>query len=69
MTKKKKNEVDVIMLMTTMTGTVMQMLVNKDYYREFNNCKKMQDTAFDEILKTNMKTHIKHVFKATLGYE
>ena len=67
--KKIKKNIDVIMLLTTMTGTVTQMIVNKDYYREFNEYKKLPDAAFETILKDNLSTHIKKIFKATLGYE
>ena len=29
-----KKDVDIVLMLTTMTGTVMFMLINKDYYRE-----------------------------------
>ena len=67
--KKIKKNIDVIMLLTTMTGTVTQMIVNKDYYREFNEYKKMSVAAFDKLLEEKMSAHIKKLFKATLGYE
>ena len=67
--KKIKKEVDVVMLFGTMLGTVMQMIISKDYYREFNDHKKLSVAAFDELLKNKMSDHIKQLFKATLGYE
>jgi AcrR family transcriptional regulator len=67
--KKFKKDIDVVMLLTTMTGTVTQMLINKDYYREFNGHKKLSETAFNELLRTKLSTHVKKLFKATLGYE
>lgn len=67
--KKIKQDVDIVMLLGTMTGTVTQMIINKDYYREFNDHKKLSNTAFEELLKNKLSTHIKHLFKATLGYE
>lgn len=68
-TKKIKKDIDIVMLLTTMTGTVTQMVVNKDYYREFNNYKKMPEAEFDELLKTKLSAHVKQLFKATMGYE
>jgi AcrR family transcriptional regulator len=67
--KKIKKDVDVVMLLTTMTGTVTQMIINKDYYCEFNHHKKLSKEAFDTLLKNKMSAHIKLLFKATLGYE
>ncbi|MEP7164128.1 MAG: TetR family transcriptional regulator [Ferruginibacter sp.] len=68
-TKVFKNDVDVVMLLTTMTGTVTNMLINKDYYREFNDQRKISNTAFEEQLKSNLKKHLKQIFKVILGYE
>ena len=64
-----KKDIDVMMLLTTMTGTVTQLVINKDYYREFNNYKKLKDAEFDIVLKNKLIQHVKEVFKATLGYE
>ncbi|MEO8772033.1 MAG: TetR family transcriptional regulator [Ferruginibacter sp.] len=67
--KKIKKDIDIVMLLGTMTGTVTQILINRDYYREFNDYKKLSDAAFEQKLRTNLSAHIKHLFKATLGYE
>ena len=64
-----KKDIDIVMLLTTMTGTVNNMLINKDYYREFNNQKKLSNAAFEEQLTSNMKKHLRQIFKAILGYE
>lgn len=64
-----KNDIDIVMMLTTMTGTVTNMLINKEYYREFNNQKKLSNTVFEEQLTANLKKHIKQIFKALLGYE
>ncbi len=67
--KQFKKDIDIVMLLTTMTGTVMHMLINKDYYREFNDQKKLTDAAFEEQLSNKLKIHLKQIFKVTLGYE
>ena len=64
-----KKDIDVIMLLTTMTGTVTHMLINKDYYREFNDQKKLSNTAFEDQLTGSLKKHVKQIFKVILGYE
>ncbi|CAN5807656.1 TetR family transcriptional regulator [soil metagenome] len=68
-TRVFKKDIDVVMMLTTMTGTVTNMLVNKEYYREFNNQKKISNTLFEEQLQVNLKKHVKQIFKALLGYE
>jgi AcrR family transcriptional regulator len=64
-----KKNIDIVLLLTTMTGTVTQVLINKEYYREFNEQKKLSNTAFEEQLTRNLRKHVKQIFKAILGYE
>jgi hypothetical protein len=58
-----------MLLSNTMTGTVTQLMINKEYYREFNHYKKMPTAEFDALLTTRLKEHLKNVFKAILGYD
>lgn len=60
---------DTMLLLTSMTGSVMQMIINKDFYQEINHLAKMEEDAYDALLKEKLSQHIKGVFKATLGYE
>jgi AcrR family transcriptional regulator len=64
-----KGDTDIMLLLTSMTGTVMQMLINKNYYKEFNHHEKMKDDVYESMLKQKLSAHIKSLFKATLGYE
>ena len=64
-----RKDVDIVLMLTTMTGTVMFMLINKDYYREFNNQKKLPTPVFEEQLSARLREHVKTIFKAHLGYE
>jgi AcrR family transcriptional regulator len=64
-----KGDTDMMLLLTSMTGTVMQMLINKNYYKEFNHHEKMKDDVYESMLKQKLSSHIKSLFKATLGYE
>lgn len=67
--KHFKKDVDTMLLLTSMTGTVMQAIVNKEYYREFNKLEKMKDADYEAMLKEKLSTHLKRLFKVTLGYE
>ncbi|MDB5201238.1 MAG: hypothetical protein JWQ27_647 [Ferruginibacter sp.] len=64
-----KKDIDVMFLLNTMTGTVTQMVINKEYYKEYNNYKKLNAADFNELLRTKLSAHVKLVFKAILGYE
>ncbi|WP_255157167.1 TetR/AcrR family transcriptional regulator [Ferruginibacter sp. HRS2-29] len=64
-----KKEADTMLLLQTMTGTVIQTVLNKDYYKEFHQLGKMKEKEFDVLLKEKLSTYIKNLFKATLGYE
>lgn len=67
--KMFKKDVNTMMLMTTMTGPVMQMMLGKESYQEFYMLQKMKEADFDEMLKNKLSVHIKALFKVTLGYE
>ncbi len=62
------NGVDTMILLNSMTGTVMNMLINKEHYREYHN-HTLNDEAFEEIIKTKLSEHLKKLFKATLAYD
>ncbi|MEO6404018.1 MAG: TetR family transcriptional regulator [Ferruginibacter sp.] len=69
--KKKifKKNIDVVLALTTMTGTVTQMIVNKDYYIEFNEHKKLSEPEINTMLIEKLSSHLKNIFKKILGYE
>ncbi len=63
-----KKNVDVVLLMNTMMGTVMQVLINQQFYKDFNKLH-TSDQEFQKDLKKKLNTHIKILFKAILTYE
>ena len=69
--KKKvfKKNVDVVLALNTMTGTVTQIIINKDYYFEFNNLENLQEDELKTILHSKLYDHLKNIFKTILGYE
>lgn len=64
-----KKKIDVVFMMNTMVGTVAQMMMSLDYYREINNLQDMPDEEFESMIKRKLGIHIKTLFKAILTYE
>lgn len=64
-----KKDIDLVLLMNTLFGTVTQTFINKDYYKLYNNLEDVDDAAFAEDLKSRVSVHVKNLFKAILSYE
>jgi AcrR family transcriptional regulator len=64
-----KKDVDVILLLNTMIGTITQMLISRPYYREYHNLQNVPDEKFQNEFKEKLSKHIKSLFKAMLVYE
>jgi AcrR family transcriptional regulator len=64
-----KKNIDVVLALNTMTGTVIQMIVNKEYYTDFNGLQKLPPADLDKLLFETLSTHLKSIFKTILGYE
>jgi AcrR family transcriptional regulator len=64
-----KKDVDTILLLQTMTGTIVYAVINKEYYKEFHQLGKIKDKELDALLKEKLGHYIKKLFKAILGYE
>lgn len=64
-----KKQIDIILLMHIMSGTVTQLLLNKDLYKDFNDMKKMPEAAFDTELQSRLSTQLKQIFKNILNNE
>ena len=64
-----KKNVDVILLMSTLVGTVIQALINRPFYREYNDMKKMPAKEFEETMQEKLSIHVKKIFKAILKNE
>ena len=69
--KKKvfKKNIDVVLALNTMTGTVTQIIINKEHYCEFNNLESMSEDRIKKYLHTKLFDHLKNIFKTILGYE
>jgi len=64
-----KKKIDVVFMLNTMVGTVAQMIMSFDYYRDINNLQDMPDEEFEGLIKRKLGIHIKTLFKAILTYE
>jgi AcrR family transcriptional regulator len=64
-----KKDVDVVLVMNTIIGTVLQTFINQDYYKYYHGLEEMQEEAFFDLMKKKLSNHIKVVLKATLSYE
>lgn len=64
-----KKNIDVVLMLNTMFGTVTQMLISRQYYKEFNNQADMPEEKFEQQFRKKLSNHIKSLFKALLVYE
>ena len=64
-----KQDVDTILLINTMIGTITQVLITIDYYKEYNQLQHLPEDEFFEQTKQKLSKHIKLVLKALLTYE
>lgn len=69
--KKKvfKKNIDVVLALNTMTGTVTQIIINKEHYCEFNNLENINEDDLKIYLHGKLFDHLKNIFKTILGYE
>ncbi len=69
--KKKvfKKNIDVVLALNTMTGTVTQIIINKEYYCVFNNLTELTEEELKTFLHSKLYDHLKNIFKTILGYE
>jgi len=64
-----KKKIDVVLMLNTMIGTVSQMVMSLDYYRDINELQSLPDEEFQRLVKRKLSIHIKTLFKAILTYE
>lgn len=64
-----KKNIDIVMMMATLVGTMSQMITSQCYYREVSNIENMDDEEFDKLIRKKLSTHLKHLFKVVLTNE
>lgn len=63
-----KNKVDPVLFMTTITGTIMQSLLNKHLYASYYGVKVTEEWIRDVYFE-KVKEHLKTITRNILGYE
>ena len=64
-----KKNIDVVLAHSTMTGTVTQLVINKEFYLEFSGLQHLNEAEANNNIKEKLKKHLKNIFKSILGYE
>jgi AcrR family transcriptional regulator len=64
-----KKNIDISLMMATLVGTVSHVVTTEFYYKEVNNLQSLSTEEFKKLLKKNLSTHLKKLFKATLTHE
>ncbi len=64
-----KKNVDVVLLMTTLVGTVSQMIISQRFYKEVNNLEELGDEDFKNYMHKKLSIHLKKLFKVILTNE
>jgi AcrR family transcriptional regulator len=69
--KKKyfKKNIDVVMLMNMLIGTITQTLINKPFYKAYHKMESMNEETFNAQLAKKLIEQLKIMFKGILSYE
>lgn len=61
-----KKDIDVMLVMMTMFGTLNYMISSQHHYREINNLQDMPDDEFKTYISNKLKEHLKLLFRTML---
>jgi AcrR family transcriptional regulator len=61
-----RKNVDLVLMMATLTGTVSQMISTQRFYREMNNMEDMPQAEFNKYIRKKLSVHLKNLFKTIL---
>jgi len=64
-----KKDIDVVLLLATLTGCLTQVVLTLDHYKEFNHLDELPEEEFSVLIKQKISKHLKTVFKSLLSYE
>lgn len=64
-----KKNIDIMLMMATMAGTMTHAVTSQKLYREFNNLEDMPNEEFQKYLQKKLSIHLKNLFKKTLTNE
>jgi AcrR family transcriptional regulator len=64
-----KKNIDLVLMMATLTGTVSQMITSQRFYREVHNMEDVPQEEFNKHMRKKLSAHLKNLFKAILTHE
>lgn len=64
-----KKEVDAVLLMYTMIGTVYQTFANLEYFKKYAGLDHLPEAEVENIVERKLSSHIKDLYKSILKYE
>ena len=64
-----RKNIDIPIMMATLTGTLSNMVTTQHYYREINNLQSMPEIQFKKLVKKKLSVHLKIICKAILTHE
>ncbi len=64
-----KKNIDVVLMMTTLVGTVSQMITSQYFYKKMNNLEHMEEVEFQKHMRKKLSIHLKNLFKQSLSNE
>jgi len=64
-----KKNIDVALMMSTLTGTVTNLICAESFYKKIYNMEDKSDEVVHRYMQKKLSHHLKTLFKATLTYE
>lgn len=64
-----KKNIDIVLMMATLVGTVSHMIMSQHFYKKMNNLEHLSEVEFHRHLRKKLSTHLKNLFKITLTNE
>ena len=64
-----RKNIDIVLTMITLVGTVSQMITSQRFYREVNNMEHLSEPEFRKHIRKKLSAHLKNLFKITLTYD
>ncbi|MBC7553283.1 MAG: TetR/AcrR family transcriptional regulator [Taibaiella sp.] len=64
-----KADIDVVLMMTTLVGTVSQMITSQHFYRSVNQLEYMAEIEFQQHMRKKLSIHLRNMFKKLLTNE
>lgn len=64
-----KRNIDIVLMMATMVGTVSQMLNSQHFYRTVYGLEYITDIEFQKHIRKKLSTHLKNLFKQLITNE